>query len=146
MEETKLLDGGISVDDRGSVSYVNNFDFINVKRFYLVENHKKGFIRAWHAHKNESKYVLVVEGSALVGTLPIDNWEKPSKNIKVKRYVLSEKSPSILYIPKGYANGFMTLTGKCKVIFFSSSSLSDSMDDDYRFDPYYWNPWDIEQR
>ena len=79
-------------------------------------------------------------------TKEIFNWEKPSKNIDVERYVLSEKSPSILFIPKGYANGFMTLTNKCKVMFFSTSSLKDSLNDDYRFDPYYWNPWDIEQR
>jgi len=145
-EKTKLITGGLSVDDRGSVSYVNDFNFKNVKRFYIVENHKINFIRAWHAHKNEAKYVMVVKGSALIGAVDIDNWEKPSKELSVDRFILSEKNPSILYIPKGYANGFMTLTENCKVIFFSTSSIKESMKDDYRFDAFYWDPWHIEQR
>ena len=49
-KETKIYQGGISVDDRGSVRFVNEFQFQNVKRFYQVENHKSGFIRAWHGH------------------------------------------------------------------------------------------------
>ncbi|MBN1299824.1 MAG: dTDP-4-dehydrorhamnose 3,5-epimerase family protein [Melioribacteraceae bacterium] len=147
MEEgPKLFKGGLAVDDRGSVSFVNDFDFKNVKRFYAVENHKQGFVRAWHGHKNEVKYVLPAKGSALVCAVEIDNWENPSKNLKVHRYVLSEKNPSVLFIPKGYANGFMSLTEDAKLIFFSTSSLQDSMNDDIRFDSRYWNPWDVEER
>ena len=63
------MKGDISVDDRGRVSYINDFDFKDVKRFYMVENHEKGFIRAWHGHKNEGKYVYVVSGTALVGVV-----------------------------------------------------------------------------
>jgi hypothetical protein len=33
MEETKVLNGGLAVDDRGSVSFVNDFNFEGVKRF-----------------------------------------------------------------------------------------------------------------
>jgi|TARA_B100001971_G_scaffold208230_1_gene229723 dTDP-4-dehydrorhamnose 3,5-epimerase len=145
-EKTKLISGGLSVDDRGSVSYVNDFNFKNVKRFYIVNNHKRDFIRAWHAHKNEAKYVMIVKGSALIGAVAMDNWEQPSKKLSVDRYVLSDESPSILYIPKGYANGFMTLTENCKIIFFSTSTLEESINDDYRFDALYWNPWHIVQR
>ena len=32
----RLYSGGISVDDRGSLSFVNDFDFAGIKRFYLV--------------------------------------------------------------------------------------------------------------
>lgn len=59
--EPQLLKGGLAVDDRGTVSFVNDFNFADVKRFYIVENHKQGFVRAWHAHRNESKYVMVVK-------------------------------------------------------------------------------------
>jgi len=142
----KLMKGGIAVDDRGSVSFVNDFNFTNVKRFYAVENHKRGFIRAWHGHKNESKYALVVKGSALVCAVEIDDWEKPSKDLEVNRFILSEKSPSVLFIPAGYANGFMSLTEDAKIMFFSTSSLEESLNDDYRFDARYWNPWNVEER
>lgn len=141
-----LLKGGLSVDDRGCVSFVNDFNFNGVKRFYTVENHKQGFIRAWHAHKNESKYVLAAKGSALVAAVKIDNWENPSKDLAIHRFVLSEKSPSVLFIPAGFANGFMSLSQDSKLIFFSTSDLKDSLNDDFRFDAHYWNPWTIEER
>ena len=148
MEETNpiLTKGGLSVDDRGTVSFVNDFDFKNVKRFYVVENHKQGFIRAWHGHKNESKYVFVVKGSAVVASVKIDNWENPSKNLQVNRFVLSEKTPSILFIPAGYANGFMSLSEDAKLIFYSTSELKDSLNDDIRFDAHYWDAWKVEER
>jgi dTDP-4-dehydrorhamnose 3,5-epimerase len=43
--EPTLLDGGLAVDDRGQLSFVNAFNFESVKRFYLIANHKAGFIR-----------------------------------------------------------------------------------------------------
>jgi len=145
-KDVQLLKGGLAVDDRGSVSFINDFNFNDVKRFYMIENHKRDFTRAWHAHKNEGKYVSVVKGSAIVGAVKIDNWEKPSKDSEVNRFVLSEKSPSILFIPKGYANGFKSLTDDTKIIFYSTSTLEESMGDDIRFDSNYWNIWEIEER
>ncbi len=142
----EIIKGGIAVDDRGSVSFVNDFNFSGVKRFYIVDNHKSGFIRAWHAHKNEIKYVIAIKGSALVAAVQIDNWENPSKNNQVYRFVLSEKTPAVLYIPAGYANGFMSLTEDTKLLFFSTSELTESINDDFRYDAYYWNPWKIEER
>jgi len=141
-----LIKGGLAVDDRGSVSFVNDFHFQDVKRFYIVENHRQGFIRAWHAHKNEGKYVMVIKGSAIVAAVEIDNWDNPSKDLPVSRFVLSEKSPSILFIPKGHANGFLSLSVNLKIMFLSTSTLEDSLKDDYRFEAHYWDPWKIEER
>jgi dTDP-4-dehydrorhamnose 3,5-epimerase len=144
--EPTLIEGGLAVDDRGQVSFVNNFDFADVKRFYMVSNHKAGFVRAWHAHKKEAKYVLAVKGAAIVGAVKIDNWEKPSKAADVKRFILSEKKPSILYIPAGYANGFMSLTKDAQLIFFSTSTLEQSLGDDIRYDARHWDIWSAEER
>lgn len=146
MDKPTMIKGGIAVDDRGSVSFVNDFNFANVKRFYMVENHDNGFVRAWHAHKNEGKYVMVVKGSAKIGAVCIDDWETPSPDLPVDQFVLSEKSPSVLYIPAGYANGFRNLTEDTKIVFFSTSTLAESADDDYRYPARLWNPWDVEER
>ncbi len=35
-----VINGKIAVDDRGSLSFVNDFTFDRVKRFYLVNNHR----------------------------------------------------------------------------------------------------------
>jgi len=141
-----IINGDLSVDDRGELAFVNQFNMELVKRFYVVSNHKQGFIRAWHAHKIESKYVFIVNGTALISTVKIDDWENPSSELIVDKFVLTAKKPAILYIPSGYANGFKTLSTNTKIMFFSTSTLKDSVGDDYRFDAYKWNPWEIVER
>jgi dTDP-4-dehydrorhamnose 3,5-epimerase len=144
--EPELLRGGLAVDDRGEVAFVNEFAFADVKRFYTVSNHAQGFVRAWHAHRNEGKYVLVVSGAALVCCVEIDDWDNPSADLDVKRFVLSERSPAVLRIPPGYANGFMTLSPDAKLLFFSTSTLEESLGDDVRFPARFWDPWSVEER
>jgi len=141
-----LIEGKLAVDDRGEVGFVNDFSMSDVKRFYTVTNHKQEFIRAWHAHKKENKYVTILEGVVLITTVKIDNWDNPSKNLKIYKYVLSSKKPSVLFIPGGFAHGFKTLKRNTKLMFFSTATLKESIRDDYRFDAYYWNPWEIIER
>jgi len=146
MNEPKLMQGDIGIDDRGEVGFVNEFNLSAVKRFYTVKNHRQGFIRAWHAHRRESKYVTVVKGAAIVGAVRIDDWENPSKDSKIHRYVLSAGKPSVLFIPDGFANGFMNLTEDTVLVFFSTTTLEESQGDDIRFDAYYWNLWEVIER
>ena len=135
----KVLEGGVAVDDRGQLSFVNDFDFTDVKRFYMVENHQLGFIRAWHGHKKEGKYVFVPNGAILIGCVNLETEE-------IDKFVLSSSKSQVLYIPPGYANGFMNLQNNTKVMFFSTSTLEDSLGDDIRFEWDKWNIWHIERR
>ncbi len=76
--EIEVIQGGIAVDDRGQLSFVNDFNFEGVKRSYMVENFDHMFVRAWHGHKNEGKYVTVVSGTALIGAIDLRqvyNWD-----------------------------------------------------------------------
>lgn len=146
MNDPILIKGGLAVDDRGSVSFVNDFNFSDVKRFYMIQNHQPGFVRAWHGHKKEAKYFHIVDGDALICGIEIDDWEKPSRDLKINKYVLSSRTPSILYLPAGYANGLMSLSPSTKIMVFSASNLHDSLGDDIRFEARYWNPWVIEER
>ncbi len=144
--EPVCMKGKLFVDDRGEVGCVNDFDMRQVRRFYTVANHRVGFIRAWHAHKKESKYVTVTSGSAIIAAVKIDNWSQPSQDLNIHRFVLSAATPSVIFIPKGYANGFKTLTVDTKIMFFSMATLEQSRKDDFRFDAYYWDPWLIVER
>lgn len=146
LEEPRLIKGGIAVDDRGKITFVNDFRFDGIKRFYTVSNHVRGFVRAWHAHRFEAKYVVAVMGAAVVGAVAIDDWGKPSKDSLVHRFILSPEKPSVLYIPPGYANGFMSLTDDTKLIFFSTSTLEESRNDDIRYDSRYWDIWSDDER
>jgi dTDP-4-dehydrorhamnose 3,5-epimerase-like enzyme len=142
----QLIEGGLGVDDRGSVAFVNGFDFSGVRRFYVVANHQQGFVRAWHAHRGEAKYASVLSGAAVVAAVQIDDWEKPSRSAEVHRYVLSAARPAVLFIPAGYANGFMSLTADTKVAFFSTASVEESREDDVRYDARYWDVWTVAER
>ena len=145
-KKIKLIKASVSTDDRGELLFCNNFDMSKVKRFYQVSNFKNPFVRAWHGHKFENKYVFVSKGAALLAVVKIDNWKKPNKNLKIKTFVLSDKNPKILFIPGGFAHGYKTLLPETKLTFFSTSTLSQSIQDDFRYDAYYWNPWDIKER
>jgi len=139
MDVTKLILGGISVDDRGSVRFVNDFNFGDVKRFYQVENHSKGFIRAWHGHKKEGKYVYVPSGTALIGVVDMETE-------KIEKFILSSKSPRVLYVPPNHFNGFKSLEDNTVILFFSTSSLEESLGDDIRESHDKWDIWNEDFR
>ena len=141
-----VFQGNKIFDDRGSLGFINGFDVSDFKRFYLIENHSVNFIRAWHGHLKETKAIIMVKGEALVCAVELDDTTNPNKDNEVTRVVLSATSPSALYIPAGYANGFMTLSAGAKLLVFSSTTVEESQGDDYRFAYDYWNPWNITPR
>ena len=141
MEEVKVLEGKVSADDRGTVKFVNDFDFAGVKRFYMVENHRRGFIRAWHGHQKEGKYIFVPSGAALVGAVPID-----VDTIDPLKFILCEEIPKVLWIPPGYYNGAMTLREGTRIIYFSTATLKETKGDDIRLPYDNWNIWQEDYR
>ena len=134
-----IYNGGLAIDDRGTVTFCNDFDFKGVKRFYMVQNHAKGFIRAWHGHKKEAKYVLVVRGAIKIATVPMGTDE-------ISTHILSANKPQILFIPAGHYNGFMTLTDDAQVMFFSTVTMEEAKDDDFRLSADTWEAFEVEQR
>jgi len=146
MNQPELIGGDLAVDDRGSVSYVNSFHFEGVRRSYLVANHHSGFVRAWHGHRHEAKYVTCVSGAAVVGAVPIDNWEQPSRDLKPFRFVLTSERPAVLFIPPGYANGFLSLTNDTRLLFYSTATMEEAREDDVRWEARYWDCWQVVER
>ena len=137
----QTIEGGMFADDRGKLRFVNGFDFKNVKRFYQVENHRQGFIRAWHGHIHEGKYVYVARGTALIGVVPLGE-----ENATPKRYTLTSEKPQVLWIPPNHANGFKNLEDGTVIMFFSTSSLEESKGDDIRFPHDKWDIWEEDYR
>ena len=146
--EIRVFEGGLAVDDRGAVSFVNDFDFKDVKRFYKIENFSKDVIRAFHGHLKEAKYVYVASGSIILVAAPMTDPANPSRDVKVSRFVLSARKPTIVFIPRGYVNGFRILEDHSQILFFSTSTLDESKGDDYRFPVDYWGQqlWAVENR
>ena len=137
MDKPLLLKGDMFIDARGTLRFVNDFDFKHVKRFYQVENHARGYIRAWHGHKKDQKYVYVASGSILIGAAHLETEE-------LQAFILSAEKPSVLWIPANYANGFMTLQEDTRVIFFSTLTIQETKHDEIRFPYDKWNIWHID--
>jgi len=137
-----LITGDSFTDSRGNLRFVNDFDFSDVKRFYQIENSSIDIVRAWQGHKTENKYFFVTSGSFIICCVKIDDLENPSKNLPVEKHILSADKSKILMVPAGYANGIKALEKGSKLIVFSSNSLEDAEDDDYRFDSNMWFDWE----
>lgn len=145
-EAPKLIAGGCSADDRGRVYFANDFDLADARRMYLTENYAAGTVRAWHAHRRERKWVLAVSGAALVCCVEVDDWESPSPEAEIHRFVLDAANPAVLAVPAGYANGAMSLTADTKLMFLSDAPLDASLSDDVRFPARHWDPWRVLER
>ena len=145
-QEPDLIKGSMFVDDRGSISFVNDFDLAEMRRFYVVANHEAGFIRAWHCHVDESKYVMALSGTAILALVYVEDPENPPIDPEIHRYVLTASDPTVLWVPPGYAHGAKTLSADTQLIFFSDASLAESQKDDFRFDAFQWDPWSVTPR
>ena len=144
--EPKIISGNRIYDNRGSVRFNNNLEFKNLKRFYTVHNYSKNFIRAWHGHLKEEKFIGRIKGTFQVSAVKINNKKKPNKKNKVYTFILNHTNNDFIHIPKGFANGSMSLEDDSELLIFSTTSVKDSLNDDIRYNYNYWNPWIISQR
>jgi dTDP-4-dehydrorhamnose 3,5-epimerase len=144
--EPHLIRGGVSTDDRGRVYFANDFDLSMCRRMYFVENFAPGTVRAWHAHRHERKWVMAVSGAALACCVKIDDWESPSPDAPVHRFTLDAEHPALLAVPAGFANGAMGLVPATKLLYFSDTSLDQSLRDDIRYPARHWDPWQVGER
>ncbi len=133
-----LIEGGCHMDARGSVSFVNGFDFQGVNRFYWVQAAKAGILRGWVGHQREHKWFTVVIGEVWVAVVQPDDWQSPSGDLPVMRYLLSSANPQVLHVPPGHATGSVHLTPEAILMIFSSGKIEDAQSDDFRFPVDYW--------
>ena len=134
----KVIDGGMHVDARGMVTFVNDFHLSEVDRVYAIHAHQANRPRGWVGHQREQKWFWVIQGVILIAVVKPDNWEDPAKNLPVKRFALSAVKPQVLHIPAGYATGSVGLTYHSTLMVFSTGRIEDVRSDDYRFSPDTW--------
>ena len=144
----KIINVNTTYDDRGNIVHCNEFNLIQkkIKRFYKITNNNINFVRAWHGHKKEEKYLLVLKGVFKVCIVKIDNWKNPSNKLSVKEFIINSNSPKILNIPSGCAHGTQNLRMDSELLVFSTLSLEQSIKDDFRFKSNLWFNWDVKFR
>jgi len=137
--DVRRIEGGLHVDQRGVVSFVNDFDFKHVDRFYTVRAHTVNEPRGWVGHRKEDKWFTPLAGTMLISVVAPDDWEYPTSNLVVQRYILSSQKPAVLHVPAGHATASIMLTPDALLGVFSSGKIADAGKDDWRFDVGTWD-------
>ncbi len=106
---------------------------------------KRGTIRGMHfqrAPKSEGKIVQCLRGK--IYDVAVDLRKKSPTYRKWFAVELSAENKRMLHIPKGFAHGLQTLTGKCTVQYFMSEFYSPDHADGVRWDdPAFKITWPL---
>lgn len=140
MTKPTLFPISIHRDDRGELRYCNEFNLSSAKRFYSIRFGQIEQIRAWQAHKVETKAILPIAGITkivLVELFDFDNGITGS----TYEFVLDSNSPAVLLVPSGYANGLQAKSMDSELMIFSNFSLNEAKNDDFRFDRDMFYSW-----
>lgn len=142
----KFVDGKFHLDDRGYLEFCNDLDLTPFVRFYIIENSSESFVRAWHGHKEEAKAFVCLRGEFKVAAVKVADFNNPDVTEQAQVFHLGSKKPGGLVVPPGYANGTMNYSRDSRLLVFSSSTVEESMQDDFRFDWRTWDVWTSEYR
>jgi len=127
-------------DERGFLMELLRADdpiFSNFGMAYVSMNYP-GIVRAWHYHKKQDDYFVVVKGMAKVALY--DMREGSPTLGQVDEYYLGDNNNIVLHIPVGVAHGYKTVgTEPSFLINFPSEPYDAQEPDEYRL------PWDAEQ-
>lgn len=136
--EIRIIEGGTYTDDRGTITFVNEFDMTPIKRFYVIEHSHLSTIRGWRAHKIEQRWFNVIDGIFSIRLVKIDNWASPNKYAEVIEYVLSSGKEEILHVPAGYASCIQAKERNSKIMIFADFGIENSKMDDYLYPKDYF--------
>ena len=122
----KVFNGKTHLDNRGAFREL----FIKKKTkgfqgiFWCMSKSKKNVVRGLHIQKkvNQSKYVSVVKGK--IFDVALDLRRKSKTFGKYFAIVLSDKNSKSIYIPKGFAHGFMGMDKENYVVYSNSNYRS----------------------
>lgn len=130
--------GGRADDERGSISFVNDFDMACVQRMYRVTNSPSRPFRGWVAHRVEQKWFMSVSGRVGILLVKLDSFESPSHNLTVQCVELDEANPGVLHVPGGFAIGIRNETPGASAIVFSDCRLNSVPNDTWRWEENFW--------
>lgn len=123
------------------MSFINEFNFKGVKRFYQINHPETSVVRAWQGHRVEAKYFYVAKGAFAIAWVKIDDWDAPALNLQAQIQFLRASEPCIIFIPPGFANGLKALEPGSILMVYSNLTLEESSADRWSFDSSLWLDW-----
>lgn len=142
MTKIQLIPGGVAEDQRGQIRFVNDFDMLKVRRFYIIKNADTELIRGWRGHRIEKRWFYVLSGVFAVDLVAIDNWNWPNPNSPVEREILRADEMKVLHVPDGFATAFRALETNSELLVYADYHVSHAPLDDYTWPiEYFVNAW-----
>lgn len=135
--EPRIIKGNSFSDERGKISFNNEFNAVEVKRIYFIENYSIDFLRGWQGHQIEQRWFMCTKGSFEIKVIKIDNWENPSKDLQEKVYQINSEDSAVLHVPEGHITSIQSLEKESKLMAMSDYHLGE-IKDEYRFDLEYF--------
>ena len=127
-------------DERGYLMELVRSDDAIFSKFgqcYVSMNYP-GVVRAWHWHKKQDDFFVVVKGMIKVGLF--DMREGSPTRGEADEYYLGDNNNIVLKIPPGVAHGYKTVgTEPSLLVNFPSELYNREQPDEYRL------PWDTDQ-
>ena len=141
MKSFEVFEGELFTDQRGIITSVNDLSFEGMKRFYVIKHDRKSIVRGWNAHQYEKQWLYCVKGGFKLGLVEVDNWERPSKDVKPEIIQLQENKSRMVYVPEGVATCLQATTDEAQLLVFSDKTYNECLEDRFRFDVDYWGDW-----
>ncbi len=145
-----LLQPDVHMDRRGFF-----YEFFNQKTFekitglsvkFVQDNlaeSQKNVLRGMHFQKEpyaQSKLISVVQGKLL--DVVVDLRRNSPTFLKYYQIVLSDENKLQLFIPKGFAHGYLALSDQVKIFYKTDAFYHPEYDAGFRFDDPHVNiPW-----
>ena len=119
-------------DERGIITFNNDFDASAVKRIYTIENHSTDFIRGWQGHRTEQRWFACMKGAFEISVIAIDDFDHPSKELTVTKHRLNNESLSYLHVPGGCITAIQAMKPGSKLLVLADYAIGE-IQDEYRF-------------
>ena len=132
------ITGSRHQDERGIITYNNDFDASQIKRIYTIEKTSTEFIRGWQGHKVEQRWFASMKGSFEISVIKVDDFENPSKDLTIQKYILNEEVLTYLHVPSGYITAIQSKEKGSKLLVLADYGLGE-ISDEYRYSLDYFN-------
>lgn len=132
-----LITGCKHEDERGIITYNNDFNASEIKRIYTIENHSTDFVRGWQGHKIERRWFACMQGSFDISVIEVDDFARPSKDLKIKKYTLTDEILTYLHVPAGCITAIQSRFAGSKLLVLADYMLGE-IADEYRYPPDYF--------
>lgn len=141
----------VSTDDRGYLIVIGSSgradapDLPVIREVYLVGDVAKGTTRAFHKHETLWDYFFISNGSAKF--VLVDDRPGSATKGEMNTFVLTERNPSLLFVPPGVYHGWMSLEDDTQMVSIANESYNRKNPDEKRIPPdSFGDVWTVKGR